>query len=61
MNDYFVFIAAEKASYPIEWMCARLGVSRASYYRWTKPTAPTPTVRAAQARRRLATTVVRLR
>lgn len=43
MNDYFVFIAAEKANYPIGWMCTRLGVSRASYYRWTQPTGPTPT------------------
>jgi putative transposase len=38
-----MFILAEKASFPIDWMCQKLGVSRASYYRWTRPAVPTPT------------------
>ena len=42
MNDYFVFIAAQKANFAIDWMCHKLGVSRASYYRWTKPAGPSP-------------------
>lgn len=33
----------EKANYPVNWMCKKLKVSRASYYRWTKPKDPTPT------------------
>ena len=33
----FEFIEAEKANYPIIWMCDRLEVSRASFYRWRKP------------------------
>ena len=33
----FEFIEAEKANYPITWMCERLEVSRASFYRWRKP------------------------
>ena len=43
MNDYFVFILAEKASFPIDWMCQKLKASRASYYRWLRPNVPTPT------------------
>jgi len=43
MNDYFVFILAEKASFPIDWMCRKLMVSRASFYRWLRPAAPTAT------------------
>lgn len=38
-----MFILAEKASFPIDWMCQKLGVSRASFYRWTRPAVPTPT------------------
>ncbi|MGP5043858.1 DDE-type integrase/transposase/recombinase [Glutamicibacter ardleyensis] len=33
----------EKTNFAIEWMCRRLGVSRASYYRWTTPVELTPT------------------
>lgn len=43
MIDYFVFIAAQKAFFPITWMCRMLGVSRASFYRWATPSEPTPT------------------
>ena len=43
MNDYFVFILAEKASFPIDWMCRKLAVSRAWFYRWLRPAIPTPT------------------
>ena len=43
MSDYFVFIDAEMAFFPIEWMCRKLKVARASYYRWFAPAAPTPT------------------
>ncbi|TFD35021.1 hypothetical protein E3T37_16135, partial [Cryobacterium sp. TMT2-10] len=43
MNDYFVFILTEKASFPIDWMCQKLKVSRASFYRWLRPNVPTPT------------------
>ena len=43
MNDYFAFILAEKASFPIDWMCRQLKVSRASFYRWCVPAKPTPT------------------
>ncbi len=43
MNDHFVFISAEKASFPIDWMCRKLNVSRASFYRWLRPVAPTKT------------------
>lgn len=35
----------EKANFAIAWMCRRLRVSRASYYRWTAPTEATPTAR----------------
>ena len=40
-------IEAEKATYPIGWMCAQLGVPRSSFYAWRNRT-ETPT----QARRR---------
>lgn len=30
----FVFIEAEKANFPIEFMCSRLGVSKIGYYAW---------------------------
>ncbi len=43
MNDYFVFISAEKACFPIDWMCLKLNVSRASFYRWLRPASPTRT------------------
>lgn len=43
MNDYFEFITAEKASFPIDWMCRKLQVPRASYYRSLQPAGPTPT------------------
>ena len=43
MNDYFVFIRAQKAFFPVDWMCQKLAVSRASYYRWLRPVTPTPT------------------
>ena len=43
MNDYFEFIHAEKASFPIDWMCHRLKIARGSYYRWLPPSLPTPT------------------
>lgn len=38
-----MFILAEKASFPIDWMCQKLDVSRASFYRWLRPTVRTPT------------------
>jgi transposase InsO family protein len=38
-----VFILAEKASFPIDWMCRKLKVSRASFYRSLRPNVPTPT------------------
>lgn len=38
-----MFIEQEKASFPITWMCRKLGMSRASYYRWANPTGLTPT------------------
>jgi len=43
MNDYFSFISAEKATFPIHWMCHKLKVSRASFYRWLRPTGRTKT------------------
>jgi putative transposase len=36
----FVFIAAEKAVYPVEVLCDVLGVSRSGYYAWSKRPAP---------------------
>jgi putative transposase len=38
-----MFISAEKATFPINWMCHKLKVSRASFYRWSRPAAPTKT------------------
>ncbi|MEO7018063.1 MAG: IS3 family transposase [Leifsonia sp.] len=38
-----MLIRAEKANFPIDWMCRKLKVSRASYYRWLRPAMPTPT------------------
>jgi putative transposase len=39
----FAFIDAEKASFPIAFMCDRLGVSRAGYYAWrARQVTPTP-------------------
>ena len=32
----YAFIDAEKTSFPIAFMCARLGVSTAGYYAWLK-------------------------
>jgi putative transposase len=40
----FKFIDAEKASFPVAFMCERLGVSRAGYYAWRARQA-TPTLR----------------
>ncbi|QGU08740.1 hypothetical protein COCCU_14250 (plasmid) [Corynebacterium occultum] len=40
---FYAFIEQEKAVFPITWMCRKLGVSRASYYRWAKPGGLTPT------------------
>ena len=38
----FAFIAAEKANYPITWMCQKLKVARASFYRWLRPSGLSP-------------------
>ncbi|WP_199185268.1 hypothetical protein [Cryobacterium sp. Y50] len=38
-----MFILAEKASFPIDWMCRKLKVARASFYRSLRPAAPTRT------------------
>lgn len=38
----FEFIEAEKANYPISWMCRKLKVARASFYRWRNPSGPSP-------------------
>jgi len=43
-------IDAEKANYPIAWMCRQLGVPRSSFYAWR---AQADTVTATAARRRL--------
>ena len=32
----FAFIEAEKANFPISFMCDRFGVSRAGFYLWVK-------------------------
>jgi len=41
--DVFAFIRSEKANFPVTWMCHKLGVARASFYRWLRPGAPSPT------------------
>ncbi len=38
MNDYFVFISAEKAFFPIDWMCRKLKVSRVGVITYSGPT-----------------------
>ncbi|WP_104191809.1 transposase [Cryobacterium sp. Y82] len=38
-----MFILAEQASFPIDWMCRKIKVSRASFYRSLRPNVPTPT------------------
>ncbi|GAA4362639.1 hypothetical protein GCM10023166_05130 [Paeniglutamicibacter cryotolerans] len=38
VEDFYAFIEQQKAFFPITWMCQRLGISRASYYRWSNPT-----------------------
>ncbi|APT06905.1 transposase [Corynebacterium glutamicum] len=43
VEDLSAFIEQEKASFPITWMCTKLGVFRALYYRWAKPAGLTPT------------------
>ena len=43
MTDVFAFIRSEKANFPVTWMCHKLGVARASFYRWLRPKALTPT------------------
>ncbi|WP_183164380.1 IS3 family transposase [Arthrobacter oryzae] len=43
ISDYFMFISAEKATFPIDWMCHKLKVSRAWFYRWLLPAEPTKT------------------
>ena len=35
-------IEVEKANHPVVWLCAKLKVSRASYYRWRNPKDPGP-------------------
>jgi putative transposase len=51
-------IDAEKANYPITWMCEQLGVSRSSFYAW-RAQADTVTATAAR-RRRLAELVAKV-
>ena len=37
----FAFIDAEKATWPVDTLCAVLGVSRSGYYAWTtRPASP---------------------
>jgi len=38
-----LLIRTERASFPIDWMCRKLKISRASYYRWLRPAESTPT------------------
>lgn len=42
VSDVFKFITAKKANYPITWLCPRLQVSRASFYRWAADAGPSP-------------------
>ncbi|NLH70780.1 MAG: hypothetical protein GX454_11480 [Brooklawnia sp.] len=42
MSDVFALMAAEKANYPVVWMCRLLAVSRASFYRWLRGDEPSP-------------------
>ncbi|XBH20503.1 IS3 family transposase [Jonesiaceae bacterium BS-20] len=43
VKDYFDFVAAQKAYFPVAWMCRKLGISRASYYRRLHPKPKTAT------------------
>jgi len=43
VTDVFAFIRSEKANFPVTWMCHKLGVARASFYRWLRPEKLTPT------------------
>jgi putative transposase len=51
----FVFIAAEKAVYPIEVLCDVLGVSRSGYYAWSKRPEPARAKADAQLKAQIAT------
>ncbi len=47
MSDRCAFIEAEKATTPISFQCARLGVSTSTFYAWRHRQAnPTPKMRA---------------
>lgn len=37
ISAVFTFIKAHSGEYPVKWMCQKLQVSRASYYRWLNP------------------------
>ncbi|CBT77156.1 transposase of ISAar25, IS3 family, IS3 group, orfB [Glutamicibacter arilaitensis Re117] len=37
ISAIFTFIKAHAGQYPVNWMCQKLQVSRASYYRWLNP------------------------
>ena len=50
-------IEAEKASYPIAWMCDQLGVARSSFYAWR---AAADTVTATAARRQVLAQLVKV-
>ena len=43
MSDVCTFIRVEKAHFPVAWICHKLGVARASFYRWLLPEELTPT------------------
>jgi hypothetical protein len=43
VTDVFAFIRSEKANFPVTWMCHKLSVARASFYRWLRPEKLTPT------------------
>lgn len=49
----FAFIAARKATFPVAWMCRRVGVSPSGFYRWASAGEPHWVKR----RRRLATLI----